>query len=248
MCARQRSGRWARSATVRRWRRWSDSWPTPTPRCGRWRPGRSAHANPDRAPAALVGALSDRERDVRASVAWALYTIGDPGAAGALDAALRRETDAEVQHGLIRALGATGEASVAALERLVTSPDPEIRVSRSRPWPGATHPAPGPGPGRSPDPLPEPVALESTRRPVTSGLTRRPSLGRAVLKFQHNNPGVHSDATPHQPCPCRARDRLRGAAANGSGPDTTSSRPLPGRPGAPGCGPRRAGGVVRARR
>jgi beta-lactamase regulating signal transducer with metallopeptidase domain len=109
---------------------------------------------PDRAPAALTSALSDRDRNVRESVAWALYNIGDPGAAGALDAALRRETDTEVQHGLIRALGATGEASVSALERLVTSPDPEIRsiavaalaggdVSGPWPWP---RPEPRPSP------------------------------------------------------------------------------------------------------
>ena len=109
---------------------------------------------PDRAPAALIGALSDRERDVRASVAWALYTIGDPGAAGALDAALRRETDAEVQHGLIRALGATGEASVAALERLVTSPDPEIRGIAVASLAGGD--ASGPWPWPRPEPRPSP--------------------------------------------------------------------------------------------
>jgi beta-lactamase regulating signal transducer with metallopeptidase domain len=110
--------------------------------------------HPDRAPAALVAALSDRERDVRASVAWALYTIGDPGAAGALDAALRRETDAEVQHGLIRALGATGEASVAALERLVTSPDPEIRAIAVAALAGGD--ASGPWPWPRPEPRPSP--------------------------------------------------------------------------------------------
>jgi beta-lactamase regulating signal transducer with metallopeptidase domain len=110
--------------------------------------------HPDRAPAALVAALSDRERDVRASVAWALYNIGDPGAAGALDAALRRETDAEVQHGLIRALGATGEASVAALERLVTSPDPEIRAIAVAALAGGD--ASGPWPWPRPEPRPSP--------------------------------------------------------------------------------------------
>jgi hypothetical protein len=110
--------------------------------------------HPDRAPAALVAALSDRERDVRASVAWALYTIGDPGAAGALDAALRRETDAEVQHGLIRALGATGEASVAALERLVTSPDSEIRGIAVAALAGGD--ASGPWPWPRPEPRPSP--------------------------------------------------------------------------------------------
>jgi beta-lactamase regulating signal transducer with metallopeptidase domain len=110
--------------------------------------------NPDRAPAALMAALSDRERDVRASVAWALYNIGDPGAASALDAALRRETDAEVQRGLIRALGATGEASVPALERLVTSPDPEIRSIAVAALAGGD--ASGPWPWPRPEPRPTP--------------------------------------------------------------------------------------------
>ena len=110
--------------------------------------------HPDRAPAALIGALSDPERDVRASVVWALYTIGDPAAAGALDAALRRETDSEVQHGLIRALGATGEASVAALERLVTSPDPEIRGIAVAALAGGD--ASGPWPWPRPEPRPSP--------------------------------------------------------------------------------------------
>ena len=109
---------------------------------------------PDRAPAALIGALSDRERDVRESVAWALYNIGDPGAAGALDAALRRETNAEVQHGLIRALGAAGEASVPALERLVTSPDPETRGIAVAALAGGD--ASGPWPWPRPDPRPYP--------------------------------------------------------------------------------------------
>jgi hypothetical protein len=110
--------------------------------------------HPDRAPVALMGALSDREREVRASVAWALYNIGDPGAASALDAALRRETDAEVQRGLIRALGATGEASVPALERLVTSPDPEIRSIAVAALAGGD--ASGPWPWPRPEPRPTP--------------------------------------------------------------------------------------------
>jgi HEAT repeat protein len=80
--------------------------------------------------------------------------IGDPGAAGALDAALRRETDAEVQHGLIRALSATGEASVAALERLVTSPDPDIRGIAVAALAGGDAAGPWPWPRPEPRPFP----------------------------------------------------------------------------------------------
>ena len=87
-------------------------------------------------------------------MAWALYNIGDPGAASALDAALRRETDAEVQRGLIRALGATGEASVPALERLVTSSDPEIRSIAVAALAGGD--ASGPWPWPRPEPRPTP--------------------------------------------------------------------------------------------
>jgi beta-lactamase regulating signal transducer with metallopeptidase domain len=84
---------------------------------------------PDRAPAALLKALGDAEPDVRLSVAWALKEIRDPASIGALDASFRKETDAEVQEGLIHALGANGgELSVEALERLVTSPDSTVRA------------------------------------------------------------------------------------------------------------------------
>ncbi len=108
---------------------------------------------PKRAPAALVSALSDRDRDVRESVAWALYTIQDSETTNAIDAALRRETDAEVQRGLIKALGATGEASVTALQRLVASPDPEIRDVAVRALAGG---ASGPWPWPRPEPRPFP--------------------------------------------------------------------------------------------
>jgi HEAT repeat protein len=102
----------------------------------------------------LVKALSDRDRDVRESVAWALYTIGDPAAASAIDTALSRETDAEVQLGLIRALGASGEGSVAALERLVASPDSEVRNVAIRALAGGDASGPWPWPRPEPRPFP----------------------------------------------------------------------------------------------
>jgi beta-lactamase regulating signal transducer with metallopeptidase domain len=109
---------------------------------------------PSRAPAALVSALSDRDRDVRESVAWALYTIEDPATTGAIDAALRREPDTEVQRGLIRALGATGEGSVDALQRLVASPDSEIRGIAVAALAGGDASGPWPWPRPEPRPFP----------------------------------------------------------------------------------------------
>ena len=112
--------------------------------------------SPERAPAALVQALGDKEAEVRLSVAWALFRIRDASTAGAIDAAFRRETDAEVQEGLIHALGTFGELSVDVLQRLVTSPDSTVRrfavttLARSDglgPWPWP-RPEPRPYPER----------------------------------------------------------------------------------------------------
>jgi len=82
---------------------------------------------PARAPAPLISALGDAEADVRLSAAWALYAIRDPAAVGALDAAFRTEKNEEVQEGLIHALAECGEPSMEALQRLVGSPDPNVR-------------------------------------------------------------------------------------------------------------------------
>jgi HEAT repeat protein len=109
---------------------------------------------PSRAPAALSSALSDRDRNVRESVAWALYTIGDPRTAGAIDSALRREQDPEVQHGLIRALGAVGEGSVEAFQRLVSSPDAEVRGMAVAALAGGDASGPWPWPRPEPRPFP----------------------------------------------------------------------------------------------
>ena len=93
-----------------------------------------------------------RERDVRLSAAWALYNIDDEDAGAAIEAAYKRETDPEVRVGLIRALGAMGDRAVDALQRLVTSSDPQVRAiavtalaggGASGPWPW-----PRPEPGR----------------------------------------------------------------------------------------------------
>jgi len=82
---------------------------------------------PARAPAALIAALGDAVPDVRLSAAWALYNIRDTAAVGALDAAFRTEKDEDVQEGLIHALAECGEPSMDALQRLVGSPDSNVR-------------------------------------------------------------------------------------------------------------------------
>lgn len=110
--------------------------------------------NADRAPATLVRALSDAHPSVRLSVAWALYEISDPSTADELEAAFHREKDPEVQHGLIRALGAMGDRAVDTLTRLVASPDPEIRAVAITALAGGN--ASGPWPWPRPEPRPHP--------------------------------------------------------------------------------------------
>ena len=90
---------------------------------------------PSKAPAALLTALGDRDRDVRLSTAWALYNIGDSDATAAIEAAYKRETDAEVRIGLIRALGAMGDRAVdvaPAAGHLVRYRGPRHRGRRAR--------------------------------------------------------------------------------------------------------------------
>jgi HEAT repeat protein len=114
----------------------------------------SGTCRPTQAPGALVKALSDESRDVRIAAAWALYTIADPTAVPALDSAFRRETDPGVQRGLIRALGSAGDASVNVLQRLVSSPDNEIRKTAVTMLAGGQ--AWGPWPWPRPRPRPSP--------------------------------------------------------------------------------------------
>lgn len=85
-------------------------------------------SRPRQAPTALVNALSDKNGDVRRSVTWALYTIRDPSTVSALDAAIRRETDPSLQKEGIKALATMGDPAIDVLQRLVTSPDAEIRT------------------------------------------------------------------------------------------------------------------------
>jgi beta-lactamase regulating signal transducer with metallopeptidase domain/HEAT repeat protein len=109
---------------------------------------------PKQAPAALVRALGDRSPDVRLSTAWALYTIRDPATIGAIEAAYHKETDADVRTGLIKALGAMGDGSIDALQRLVTSPDSAVRAVAVTALAGGEATSPWPWPRPQPRPFP----------------------------------------------------------------------------------------------
>ncbi|MGQ0640316.1 MAG: M56 family metallopeptidase [Gemmatimonadaceae bacterium] len=90
-----------------------------------WALGNSA---PKSAPRALVSALADSEKQVRMIAAWALFRIADVESVPTLEQALNREDDRQLRMGYIRALGAIGERSSAALARLIDSRDPEVRA------------------------------------------------------------------------------------------------------------------------
>ena len=112
-------------------------------------------AGPDKAPAALVHALGDSSSDVRESVVWALYSIGDPATAAPLAEAFHRETDPDVRHGMIQALGALGDGAVSVLEQLVTSPDTAVRRMAVTSLAGGQIGGPWPWPRPQPRPFPE---------------------------------------------------------------------------------------------
>jgi beta-lactamase regulating signal transducer with metallopeptidase domain/HEAT repeat protein len=106
------------------------------------------------APPKLIAMLNDKDPEVRELVAWALYEIEDPAAIPALEAALAREPDKEIQINYIRALAATGEKSVDALKGLLESKDPEIRSIAVRALAGGNATGPWPHPWPEPRPFP----------------------------------------------------------------------------------------------
>ncbi len=110
--------------------------------------------HPDKAPAGLSALLSDSERDVRESAVWALYTIRDESTADAIDAAFRHETDGDVREGMIRALGHMGDRSIGALQRLVASPDSQVRAVAITALAGGNATGPWPWPRPQPRPFP----------------------------------------------------------------------------------------------
>ncbi len=115
------------------------------------------NCGPKQAPPALIKLLSDSDPNVRKTAAWALYNIEDPAALPALEAAFNKETDQEIRRDLIRAIGASAndDAAVSVLQRLVTSPDPEIRKAAVTALAGG-HGGGGPWPQPRPEPRPYP--------------------------------------------------------------------------------------------
>ena len=106
------------------------------------------------APPRLIAQLSDKDPETREITAWALYEIEDPAAISALQAALAREQNKELQIAYIRALAAVGEKSVDALKGLLESNDPEIKSIAVRALAGGHATGPWPRPWPQPRPYP----------------------------------------------------------------------------------------------
>ena len=106
------------------------------------------------APPALINLLRDNDPETREIAAWALYEIEDPAAIGALEQALNREQNKELQIAYIRALAAVGEKSVDALRGLLESKDPDIRRIAVKALAGGHAAGPWPRPWPQPRPFP----------------------------------------------------------------------------------------------
>ena len=109
---------------------------------------------PRSAPSALVAKLHDSDPDVRTLAAWALFTIRDTTSIPALQAALRTETDKDIQVDYIRALGAMGEQSRSAIRSLLESSDPKVKSMAVDALAGGNATGPWPWPWPQPRPFP----------------------------------------------------------------------------------------------
>ena len=109
---------------------------------------------PKQAPKQLVAMLSDKDERVRELTAWALYEIEDPTTAPALQAALKAETNQEMQLKYIRALAAMGESSVDAIRPLLESSDQRVREMAVHALAGGHATGPWPHPWPQPRPYP----------------------------------------------------------------------------------------------
>lgn len=120
--------------------------------------GRAAWAlgqiEPDKAPGGLVAALGDSSDKVRLATAWALGQIEDPGTLSALSQALSTEKDHDIRDAELRALIMLGEASEATLQKLLESPDPDVRLKVTRAIIGFRGVRPWPWPMPMPRPMP----------------------------------------------------------------------------------------------
>jgi len=107
------------------------------------------------APPKVIAMLSEKDPELRELAAWVLYEIEDPASIPALEAALAREPDKELQIDYIRALAAVGERSVDALKGLLESKDPEIRTIAVKALAGGNATGPWPRPWPEPRPFPD---------------------------------------------------------------------------------------------
>jgi HEAT repeat protein len=112
------------------------------------------NVEPKQAPSQLVAMLSDKDERVRRITAWALYNIEDPASAPALQAALRTETNKDLQIDYIRALAAMGEKSVEAIRPLLESSDPKVKSMAIHALAGGQAAGPWPYPWPEPRPYP----------------------------------------------------------------------------------------------
>ena len=103
---------------------------------------------------ALVTALGDRSANVRESAAWALAEIEDEDAGAAVQAAFKRETNAEVRMAELRALTFMHVDDRSILDAALESKDPELRARAVRMLAGASGAWPQPRPRPRPRPMP----------------------------------------------------------------------------------------------
>ena len=106
------------------------------------------------APQAIVGMLSAADPESRKLAAWVLFQIEDPATVPALQAALHKEKDGEIQIAELRAVIAMGNESVDAIRELLESPDPEVKSMAVRALAGGHAQGPWPWPWPRPRPFP----------------------------------------------------------------------------------------------
>ena len=112
-------------------------------------------SSPERpASRALVAALGDRSPHVRESAAWALAEIEDEDAGPAVEAAFKRETNAEVRMAELRALTFMHVEDRSILDAALESKDPELRARAVRMIAGSSGSWPEPRPRPRPRPMP----------------------------------------------------------------------------------------------
>ena len=106
------------------------------------------------APRALVTALGDRSPNVRESAAWALAEIEDEDAGPAVEAAFKRETNANVRMAELRALTFMHVDDRSILDAALESKDAELRARAVRMLAGSSGSWPEPRPRPRPRPMP----------------------------------------------------------------------------------------------